>query len=115
MRRLTHALACLYALAAVGLIRCAMDSADNGATLWAAFYAAAAVVVSAAIVEHAYHRDELHTARVALERAARPPGLRPITHEVIDAALTAACCERWWTSAGTEHDTDHCARKDTSA
>jgi hypothetical protein len=27
-------------------------------------------------------------------------------------ALTDACCEVWWTSAGTKHDTTTCTRKD---
>lgn len=25
--------------------------------------------------------------------------------------LAEACCERWWTSAGTEHDTVRCTRE----
>ncbi|MFI1324575.1 hypothetical protein ACH4TI_15200 [Streptomyces rochei] len=39
------------------------------------------------------------------ERAARPADERASLEDgVVAVALAAACCERWWTSAGAEHD-----------
>lgn len=54
-------------------------------------------------------------AAVRVERAIRPTH-QPIGLEdgVIRVALAAACCERWWTSAGAEHDCQ-CTRKDQTA
>ena len=60
-----------------------------------------------------YHR---RTTAATAERAARPPGPHPLA--VADQlaiglhCLATACCERWWTSAGAEHDPAHCTRKD---
>jgi hypothetical protein len=56
-----------------------------------------------------------HAAAVRVERAIRPTR-RPIGLEdgVIRVALAAACCETWWTSAGTEHEAD-CRREQEKA
>ncbi|WP_432184877.1 hypothetical protein [Streptomyces tendae] len=51
-------------------------------------------------------------ARIA-EAAARPPDQRASLEDgVVAVALAAACCERWWTSAGADHDPATCTRKD---
>jgi hypothetical protein len=54
------------------------------------------------------HREDLRA-----EQAARPPDQRPgLEDGVVAVALAAACCERWWTSAGAEHEPNTCTRKD---
>ncbi|MFF7313367.1 hypothetical protein [Streptomyces sp. NPDC008137] len=112
-RHLTHALAVLYGLTAVVLLRCAMVSHRNDSWPYTLFFTGAAVLLVTAIAHHAYHRDELRAAHVRLERAARPPNQRPgLEDGVIAVALAAACCERWWTSAGAEHEPATCTRKD---
>ncbi|NEE12013.1 hypothetical protein G3M58_36845 [Streptomyces sp. SID7499] len=115
-RHLTHALAGLYALAAVVLLRCAMVSHSHGSWPYTLFFAGAAVLFAVAIGHHAYHRDELRAALLRLERAARPPGPHPaaVQDEITLAwhALGEACCLRQWETAGREHDPDRCARKD---
>ncbi|MGW0347588.1 hypothetical protein ACWDX8_13400 [Streptomyces anthocyanicus] len=45
-----------------------------------------------------------------VDRAARMRAWQDRQHAEIDG-----CCERWWTSAGAEHDTTHCTRKDQAA
>jgi hypothetical protein len=113
-RHLTHALAGLYALLAVAMLRCALVSHQHGSLPYTALFAAASAAFATAIAHHAYHRDELRAARVRLERATRPPGPHPLA--VADEialgwqALNEACCLRWWETRGAEHD--HPTRKD---
>lgn len=67
---------------------------------WAAFlFAAASLVPVIAVVRETLVRDLRRTAA-----APRRP-LRPATDEVVRTELEGACCERWWTSLGTRHDT----------
>ncbi|PNG17597.1 hypothetical protein [Streptomyces cahuitamycinicus] len=114
-RQLTNALAGLYALLTVCMLRCALISYEHGSLPYTAFFSGVAVALATAIAHHAYLRDELRAAHVQLERAARPPRQRTSLEDgVVRVALAAACCERWWTSAGAEHDPDHCTRKDTT-
>jgi len=110
-RRLTHALACLYGLVALGLISCALAHTQHGDWPAAALTAGAAILLATAIAHHAYQRDELRAARREIEALSRPRDRRASLEDgVVRVALAAACCERWWTSAGAEHD--HCTRKD---
>jgi hypothetical protein len=112
-RHFTNALAGLYALVAVVLLRCAMVSHTNGSWPYTLFFAGAAVLFATAIAHHAYLRDELRATQVQLERATRPPRQRTSLEDgVVAVALAAACCERWWTSAGAEHEPTTCTRKD---
>lgn len=111
-RRLTHALAAVYALVACGLLRCAVISHQHGSLVYTAFFTAAAACLATAIAHHAYHCDELRAARVALERATTLHGVASAEDGVIRVALAAACCETWWATAGADHDPATCARKD---
>ncbi|MFD6324221.1 hypothetical protein ACFWOL_15425 [Streptomyces sp. NPDC058442] len=111
-RRLTHALATLYALAIGVLIYCAHTSHENGSLLHTVLFIGLACLFGCAIAHHAYLCDELHFACVRLERASRPP--KPAIDGAVAVALAGACCEMWWTSAGTEHD-HQCTRKDQTA
>lgn len=111
-RHLTNALAGLYAVAALVLLRCAMVSHTNGSWPYALFFAGAAVLLGIAIAHHAYHRDELRAALLRLERASRPPDARAPAEDAAVAVAMAWCCDTWFLTAGTDHDTDRCTRKD---
>jgi len=58
------------------------------------------------------YRAHARTTATTAEATARPHDRRPAIDGVVAVALAAACCERWWTSAGAEHDPTHCTRKD---
>jgi hypothetical protein len=105
----------LYVLAGAGLIRCAMVSSQHGDVQHTALFGGAAALFAFAIAHHGYHRDELRAARVQLELAARPRDHQQATEDAVAIAMAAACCERWWTSAGAEHDPQSCSRKDLAA
>ncbi|SDM47104.1 hypothetical protein SAMN04487981_101628 [Streptomyces sp. cf386] len=110
MNRILTPLTAAYCLASLAMLDCAITSQQNGSTLYCAIFAACAVLFGLAVGHHAYHRDELRFTRAQLERNARPP--TPATDAVVAVALAAACCERWWTSAGAEHEPATCTRKD---
>jgi hypothetical protein len=114
MKRVTHMLAVLYTLTAVVLLRCAYASQENGSTLYACFFAGAAVLYAAALAHHAYHRDEL---RFALERAGRPPLPRRASAAdgIVAVAMAGWCCDAWAATAGAEHAPATCTRKDSTA
>ncbi|MFH9826749.1 hypothetical protein [Streptomyces bobili] len=54
------------------------------------------------------HRSQYRDTLVRLERASRPI---VTAQDQTVAALLRPCCERWWASAGADHDTDHCTQK----
>jgi hypothetical protein len=115
MNRLTHALACLYALTAVGLLRCALVNHQRGDVVHTLFFAGAAVLLATAIVHHSYQRDELRFARAQLEGAARPPDIPRALRDDIALGwndLESACCLRAWESHGADHEPTTCTRKD---
>ncbi|MGY0067695.1 hypothetical protein ACWZEH_12885 [Streptomyces sp. QTS137] len=61
------------------------------------------------------HRHHARSHAMAAEHVARPSNQRASLEDgVIRVALAAACCERWWTSVGAEHD-HQCTRKDHHA
>jgi hypothetical protein len=74
--------------------------------MWAvAALAACSLVPLVAIVREGEHADTVTGIRTDTERAAR---LRDRAEQkrlrASAAALWHACCERWWTSFGTDHD-----------
>ncbi|MFJ8144662.1 hypothetical protein ACIQ6R_06255 [Streptomyces sp. NPDC096048] len=85
-------------------------------TTAAALITLAIVVGLPAVWCHGFWSRGRITARVAAERAeraARPPAQHiGLEDGVVAVALAAACCERWWTSAGAEHEPTTCTRKD---
>ncbi|NUR64384.1 MAG: hypothetical protein HOQ47_01375 [Streptomyces sp.] len=109
MRRATYALACLYAILAVGLLRCAMVSYQAHSPGYTAFFAAAAIGAALAIVHTSWLMDEYRAALVAVDRGSLPGQLKTRQDITVERELAAACCEQWWTSAGAEHT---CTRKD---
>ncbi|MGW1209546.1 hypothetical protein ACWD5F_07875 [Streptomyces sp. NPDC002499] len=67
--------------------------------LWIAFlFAAASVVQVIAVVRETL----IHDLRTACAGPRRPA--RSAADEIVREELDAACCERWWTSLGTDHD-----------
>ena len=113
-RRLTHALAVLYAVVALGLAYCSVVSWHNGSLPYTAFFAGASILCVTAVAHHSYQRDEIRHAHAeidALKRASRAASA-DLSDGVVKVALAAACCERWWTSAGAEHEPTTCTRKD---
>jgi hypothetical protein len=107
--RIHGLLAALYASCGFVLAACADSSYRHDRPGWALLFAVAFVVNLVAAV-HTWHlRDELRSSRARAERAGRP---FPTAQDRAVAELLAPCCERWWTSAGAEHDPDHCTRKD---
>lgn len=96
MSGLSRALHVAYGALLVWLAYCAVISARNGEP-WAcvAFVAGAGLAVTAAIRE-----GDLDDA-VRAEPKSRP---RSAIDETTAVALSAACCETWWTSAGDDHE-----------
>ncbi|WP_069885255.1 hypothetical protein [Streptomyces luteocolor] len=104
-----------YLAAAMLTAKCAAVSTTAGATWYAlGLFACSLLLLGAYGREHAAARER----RAAAVRAERIARLSTPTSRVDDEAaiaLAAACCERWWTSAGAEHDPEHCTRKDQTA
>jgi hypothetical protein len=67
-----------------------------------------AVVFTAAVFWCLGYRAHAHAAAFRAEQAARLHGPHPaaVADEIAIGlqALAEACCDRWWTSAGAEHD-----------
>ncbi|MFB8298698.1 hypothetical protein ACFC66_36960, partial [Streptomyces bacillaris] len=99
-----RALRWLYLAAAALAGHCSVTSARADAWWYAIGLFGVSLLLAVAAGREYVAANERRAAAVRAERAARPCGLRPITGEVVDAALAAACCERWWTSAGAAHD-----------
>lgn len=118
-RRLMHALAALYALVAVSLLRYAVTSWENGSPYDAAVLFVATLLLTTAVIHHSYHRDELRAARTQLARAARPadPWSRVMRDDIALGwnDLESTCCLSAWESHGATHDPHHCTRTDQAA
>lgn len=112
MNRLTYALCGLYTAHLFLLSYFATTSARNGAPWQTAALVAVSVLLGVAAAREYISADEKRAAAARAERAARPPDPRPAIDGVVAVALAAACCERWWTSAGAEHEPATCTRKD---
>ncbi|MGJ5895130.1 hypothetical protein ACSCBZ_24720 [Streptomyces niveiscabiei] len=107
-RRLTHALAALYAVVALTVAHLAVRTWPASIP-YALLLGGASVLLAVAIAHHAYSRDEVRAARADLERALRP---YTTTQDTTVADLVTPCCETWWTTAGAPHT---CTRKDHPA
>lgn len=71
--------------------------------LWTAcVFAAAALVPVIAVVRETMICDERRHVTEATSKRARCGG--EAVEPILQAALEAACCERWWTSLGRNHD-----------
>ncbi|MFJ1653672.1 hypothetical protein ACIOC2_20240 [Streptomyces sp. NPDC088337] len=111
MTRSDRALRWLYLLAALFLGHCSVTSAHAGAWWYAITLFGVSLLLAVAIARETVAARERRAAAVRAERAAR---LRTWASQA-RADLEDGCCERWWTSAGAEHDSPHCTRKDQAA
>lgn len=118
MRRPTQALWLLYGALAVGLLGCALVSYQAEQMGYVMLFTAGAVTAALAIVHTSWLLDEYRSVLEELDRA-RPPQRprRLVTRQdtAVQKILAADCCEVWWSTAGTEHDPEHCTRKDAGA
>lgn len=104
-----------YLAAAAFIGYCAATTSNSGST-WHAiglFISSLLLLVALARESVAAHqrRAAARAEAVRVERAVRMRALLGRD----DADMDGGCCERWWTSAGAEHDPRHCARKGQSA
>ncbi|MHC3467092.1 hypothetical protein ACYF6T_00085 [Streptomyces sp. 7R007] len=99
MNRSCRLLGSLYLATSAGLAWTTIVEFRHGPA-WAGFLFAAASVVPVIAVVRETLIDDL------LRAAAEPPrsGGRA-ADTIVREQLDAACCERWWTSLGTDHDT----------
>jgi hypothetical protein len=107
-------LRCHYIAAAALVGHCAATSLDADA-----WWYGIGLFIASLLFLVAFARDLLAANRacavaraeaVRMERAARMRAWQDRQRAEMDD-----CCERWWTSAGTEHDSNHCTRKGQAA
>jgi hypothetical protein len=103
--RFARILCSIYGAAALFLAYVTVQQALYGEVWAVAALAACSLVPLIALVRETEYADTLAVVRTDTERAAR---LRDRTEQrSIRAAADAmghACCERWWTSFGADHD-----------
>lgn len=95
----------LYVATSAGLAWTAVLELRYGPVWAAGLFAAGSIVPVVAVVRETVLGDQRRT--IAELRARRSvPAVREDARAeaVVRAELDAACCERWWTSFGTDHD-----------
>lgn len=71
--------------------------------MWAAcLFAAASLVPVIAVVRETVIGEQRRILLDLIARASRSGG--DAAEAIVRAELDSACCERWWTSLGTEHE-----------
>ena len=105
MTRLARTLCAIYGAASLFLAYATVHQALYGEAWAVAFLAACSLVPLISLVREMAFADTVDAARADVERAARLRD-REDLRSLRDAAdaLGHACCERWWTSFGTDHD-----------
>jgi hypothetical protein len=115
MTRLARGLCVIYGAAALFLAYATVQQALYGEVWAVAALAACSLVPLIGLVREMAFADTMDAAQADAERAARlrdrqeERGLRQAAD-----ALGHACCERWWTSFGTDHD-PQCRNQQRSA
>ena len=115
MNRSGRLLSALYLATSAGLAWTTVLEFRHGPR-WAAFlFAAASLVPVIAVVRETLIADLLRAA-VTPRRPERSYAL-VCEDALVREGLDAACCERWWTSLGTDHDQvcPHGSRRRSSA
>ncbi|MGW0942931.1 hypothetical protein ACWD4O_10315 [Streptomyces sp. NPDC002623] len=104
MTRTDRALSWAYLLASFLTLHCAVVSARHGAPWYTAGLTAATLLLIGATVREHQAADERRATAVKTERAARLRALdeQRAIRRTADT-LGHSCCERWWTSCGTQH------------
>jgi hypothetical protein len=114
MRRGTHALWVLYGGLALGLLAAALTASQHGQPVGTAFFAAAAIGAALPIVHTSWLLDEYRHLLARYDADNRALARINADDDAVRIAVAAAsCCDSWWATAGTEHDPEHCTRKDT--
>ncbi|MEU9553993.1 hypothetical protein [Streptomyces fumanus] len=107
MTRSSCLLCALYLATSTQLAWTAVLELRFGPPWAAALFGAASLVPVIAVVRETVLAEER---RAAGRRAGRTAPVRRPAEAEVRAHLDTACCERWWTSCGTDHDTG-CARR----
>ncbi|GAA3207552.1 hypothetical protein MTQ10_06620 [Streptomyces sp. XM83C] len=104
----------LYVTTGAGLAWTAVLEFRHGPVWASCLFGAAGLVPLIAAVRESVLCDLRRAVRRAGEAAA-PDAVG--TEAVVRAELEAACCERWWTSLGTDHDAGcaHGSRRSSAA
>ncbi|POX44826.1 hypothetical protein C3489_35595 [Streptomyces sp. Ru71] len=92
-----RALCALYVLTSAGLALTALLEFGRGPAWAGCLFSASSLVPLIAVVRE--------TERPGLDSGPAMPAGADGTEALVRAELGAACCERWWTSLGTAHDT----------
>lgn len=105
MNRSAGLLSALYLATTTGLVWTAALALRDGPTWAACLFAAASLVPVIAVVRECVICDQRQTLAELRRSAAAAdgPGARA-ADAIVRAEVEAACCERWWTSCGTDHD-----------
>ncbi|MEU6142860.1 hypothetical protein ABZ848_21115 [Streptomyces sp. NPDC047081] len=98
MNRSGRLLCALYLATSCGLAWTTFLETLHGPAWAACLFAAASLVPVIAVVRETL----IHELRTAAAGPRRP--VRSAADEIVREELDAACCERWWTSLGTDHD-----------
>lgn len=104
MTRFARTLCVIYGATMLFLAWATVQSALADSTWAVLLFAAASIVPLMACLREAEFADAKRAARADIERAARVRD-REERRSLRDAAdaLQHSCCERWWTSLGTDH------------
>ncbi|MBA4865951.1 hypothetical protein H1V43_32325 [Streptomyces sp. PSKA54] len=108
MSRPARALCALYSATALFLAYCAVIQCQAGGPLWAVplFVAASIVPVIATLRELELADERRTTATLTAREIRRLARHDARCEDTARRELDAACCERWWTALGTDHDPD---------
>lgn len=99
-------MAIAHTAAFVWLTYCGTTCADNHALGYATVFFTGALVAGIAAWREHDRADADRIEAVQAETFARALALQDeaATEDAVTLALDEACCERWWTAIGTDHD-----------
>jgi hypothetical protein len=100
-------LTCFYAAVALWLAYCTVRTWGSAAAWSSAAMAVASLLVVVAMVREIVIAHERRTVAALCGRKERHLAWRWHAAEVLaqEEVEAAACCERWWSSLGIDHDT----------
>ena len=105
MNRSAGLLSALYLATTTGLVWTAAVTLRDGPPWAACLFAAASLVPVIAVVRECVICDQRRALAEMRRRAAAQGGPGAgAADDIVRAELDTACCERWWTSCGTDHD-----------
>ncbi|MGC0343513.1 hypothetical protein [Streptomyces sp. SLBN-8D4] len=111
MNRSAGLLSALYLATSTGLAWTAVLALRSGPPWAVCLFAAASLVPVIAVVRESVLCDQRRALAETRRRVAVPEGPGAgAADDIVRAELDTACCERWWTSCGTDHDST-CPRR----